>query len=1746
MTSSPRLSSPSSTQTSSKPFNEILLSELDAKLNDYDIHEILEEFALSVDQLQKEDLYEDGRLPNIGGIGDIDTALELLPRDIMFLKTLYREDYAKDAEEEVERKANSNLLMDSSSPFFDFLREIDSRSPEDQRLSSRNSLLNLIKSNLPSLTSSDTRNEMPESVTVKEELSTHIKTEKTVEKKPTSDDAPVRQQRRKSKKPPVEADNEVPLEDLPPPAKKTKRKYVWRTPRVDKKTGEMVGGPGASGASAAPAPAELTETLHVPKVPTIDESIEKLLSSVSCMLGYWLSRIKDVAKRAAIASGSAGSGGTGSGNHAQPLEVVRAVSLELEKRGLPVLRHSDKVEAVNLCIKGKNSSKVIGGSSLSVSRVASSVANEYLNSFSDSAESFNLLLLTAKKDATDRSKKKWEALLCNTKKVNLEDIPAFMDRIPNPFDRFGPNADAWHWLGQPSPTSVATLGFHPRQPDDVFSFLRVSFPSLNRSGRDRKENDTLGILDNEGGHVLASLKKYAAAASNAAIRDYGNALGIWSPSSHLAIDRVLDTLAAFNSCILVDRATVPLDPDYSAGITAGDGEWDVDEHELQRLRSVVHRAVLNASVIYHMAQKTRKFKSEDTIGDPIKTEIAGGANIPSAPSISSSATKKKSQNDSLQEFWGPVLIVCDEKDLSAWEQGIRPLCSAAGLQLLPYKGTVTERDHLLAYLNLSRVNPTTIGHVPLTVHVNLSSPGSGANLYTERGHCHVVLMSTELFLLDQAIFQDILWELQIWDQPFGRFIHPRQRSPLTVSTTATNSGKGGGKSKLDNGSKKLFQQHYQCYQQMLSMAGMTKARIFSCDTLRCSSNSSLETLSRLSTLEDISNSSGKNRSGDFGPLHPPDIVETVFAVFPSAMGLTKFYNNMNMSSGKASLVDTEAEHYLLSNSLFSLYGPGYTALDDNTMLELQKIATAFTIICEDQVEHSIRAAQTLYNSSISSTTGGDNPPTDSSEKDESEVQKSYAQIYDILPHLEWVGLTLSLEISGVSAPPHEHLDTLLLEKTDVEEASKSWLPNLVASLVETGQCKVCFLGRGLESFGSTSSGPLMMQVDSKNESNDNGETVPMDIEEPVQDEAEDEKQEEDAICTVDGSNTILSKADVNERPSLDGASETVEQQRSLGSSDLSPVNEVSMAESIDNAESNKGPSSYPADDVLDEDMAEGDQLEESHDVHASHSKVDPVIPKVAEAKMLSYEEEVASTTIVFEATSSNKAVKDPNLKIPSEVPVIETIVAYDTTKDLGDSLLLKQKKAVPETLASDKEDNDLEDLDEEEGGAPNPTAVTGNVADLAPVKKKRAKRRSKEEMDEARRQKLQRQEEKKALLELKKKRKTAEDVEPVIVEKAVPIMAEVEGLPASSSASVKLPGAYELERSKHLVKKLGTGGLHIWAVNIVFYGRSKFLGYFNSYEGAMKAYDTAHCIRTIMLSNVTSQVRFKGKIGRDIKLSDGSFISKDYYKEMDDDWVIEEIMVMCIPQVVTGCSLSSWANATCPPGANYPPAFAVLRGLNGFYARLTHFRCVLGKASAGVEALVSELGDADKGANGLVFDYGDTRSGEDDEDDDDDDDDEKYGLGMCPSIHIGFHTSIARKHALIEWDFEQQIYSIQCLCPGGIWVEGVLKHTDDGPVALRHRSVVQIGYRIFFFLLPTQPINKLNMHPMSHNQNIANALLQTLKYRSLISNYSTQQDNAEDLSDTVVMGEMADILEKTDAIVLGGVFPGVDIALKDR
>ena len=74
------------------------------------------------------------------------------------------------------------------------------------------------------------------------------------------------------------------------------------------------------------------------------------------------------------------------------------------------------------------------------------IACEYFTSFDDSAKYLSESILLAKKDAIDRNKRKWEGLLAghlainqaggSTRKLNLDEIPPFVDRIPNPFDRF--------------------------------------------------------------------------------------------------------------------------------------------------------------------------------------------------------------------------------------------------------------------------------------------------------------------------------------------------------------------------------------------------------------------------------------------------------------------------------------------------------------------------------------------------------------------------------------------------------------------------------------------------------------------------------------------------------------------------------------------------------------------------------------------------------------------------------------------------------------------------------------------------------------------------------------------------------------------------------------------------------------------------------------------------------------------------------------------------------------------------------------------------------------------------------------------------------------------------------------------------------------------------------------------------------------------------------------------------------------
>jgi hypothetical protein len=73
-------------------------------------------------------------------------------------------------------------------------------------------------------------------------------------------------------------------------------------------------------------------------------SLEKLLQTCSSSFHYWVGRFKEVA-RFACDSGMPPSSG---GYHAQALDVVRAVALELERMGLPVYRRDPQWKRVSL------------------------------------------------------------------------------------------------------------------------------------------------------------------------------------------------------------------------------------------------------------------------------------------------------------------------------------------------------------------------------------------------------------------------------------------------------------------------------------------------------------------------------------------------------------------------------------------------------------------------------------------------------------------------------------------------------------------------------------------------------------------------------------------------------------------------------------------------------------------------------------------------------------------------------------------------------------------------------------------------------------------------------------------------------------------------------------------------------------------------------------------------------------------------------------------------------------------------------------------------------------------------------------------------------------------------------------------------------------------------------------------------------------------------------------------------------
>jgi hypothetical protein len=505
----------------------------------------------------------------------------------------------------------------------------------------------------------------------------------------------------------------------------------------------------------------------------------------------------------------------------------------------------------------------------------------------------------------------------------------------------------------------------------------------------------------DSGESVPPLRKYARDLSADVIKEDGSESCL---ATQHAVEKAVDTLSAFSGCILVDKSRPS-----TAEATGSNSETDV---ETARQRTVVHRAVLNAAVIYKLASSTRRLRSKE------------GSSAPSTQLDDypfSSGVKRKAHNDLLQEFWGPVLVVVSADDLVAWEEGLAPLCHAAGLELLPYYGTQDDRDVLLSYTTLQRSVTASMSHISLTAATSLYGQGipSGNSLYTERSPFHVVLMPFDVFVTDSNSFKDVIWELQIWDQPWGYFLSNTVfEAPLPAHTRAR------GKSAL-SGEKNTFKAHFFRYHLLANAVQTARNRIISCEAIR------------------------------EGPDHPlPDPIEILFVIYPPALGLSWSVASGDLTAAKAAAWIAETEQKTLLNSVRPVFitlfndfeRATYTCMQvfslcNGTNLaslverEWQKIATAFTIVCDDALVERMLLA-------LSKTEGGGGG---------GDGRAAVAPVLELLPSLEWAGTTLAIALPDEEPVPAHPTGSKVFGLNTLSGASaeESPLPPCLAQLQVT-------------------------------------------------------------------------------------------------------------------------------------------------------------------------------------------------------------------------------------------------------------------------------------------------------------------------------------------------------------------------------------------------------------------------------------------------------------------------------------------------------------------------------------------------------------------------------------------------------------------------------------------------------------------------------------------------------------------------
>lgn len=340
----------------------------------------------------------------------------------------------------------------------------------------------------------------------------------------------------------------------------------------------------------------------------------------------------------------------------------------------------------------------------------------------------------------------------------------------------------------------------------------------------------------------------------------------------------------------------------------------------------------------------------------------------------------------------------------------------------------------------------------------------------------------------------------------------------------------------------------------------------------------------------------------------------------------------------------------------------------------------------------------------------------------------------------------------------------------------------------------------------------------------------------------------------------------------------------------------------------------------------------------------------------------------------------------------------------------------------------------------------------------------------------------------------------------------------------------EEEMSRYIAKRG-----NVYASSIIVLARQKFLGYFRDERSAQLAFEAAYHQRENGLNssqplsssalvtvgggvgsagNAMAQgkivSKFKGKISKDVKLSDGSFISDEFYRFFDEETLTHDIQSLLIPQHAAKAYLSDWITTY-----NQPPAYAVLRGRDGGEIHLPSLACVLGQMTTPLASLFDKLGMPTTCATGLIYDYAApnplTAGSEVSNSSGNVAINSLYQKILTSPVcclHTSFDHNIAAQHAFIKYNPTIGKFEIKALTEAGIFINGNVIRPLHGFIPLNSKTILQFGSHLFIFLLPLKKdiISSASLsaamskkdNPLLLRRNTLRCLVESVKLRNSV------------------------------------------------